>query len=434
MQQGLPIELEGAPLPFITRVSLRNFRSIEICDVSLRPLTLLAGRNGAGKSNFLDALRFLVESLQGSLQQAFNSRGGIGAVRRKSTGHPRNFAMRYEIALGERRSAVYRFTIAARRGGFFVAREEALVRDEHRTQLAHYRIARTGKGDDLETSFSPSFAHAPPPQVDRLYLPIASGFPALRELYDGLTAMGFYSLNPEEIRRLQTPERGDLLTRDGRNLPSVVARLQHEDPRLLGRVEEYLSKIVPGVTKVERITHGSYETLQFKQRVDRSKDPWTFEAVSMSDGTLRALGILVAVMQLMGRQQPVKVVGIEEPETALHPAAAGALIDAIREASVHTQVLLTSHSPELLDHLDIAQDALLIVEADGNRTEIAPADQASRNSLQQDLCTAGELLRANTLEPDPDDVDRQRHHRWVQSEIAGVTATEEDDDDSNGEA
>lgn len=429
MQEILPNT--GTPVPFVTRVTLRNYRSIEQCDVTLRPLTLLVGRNGAGKSNFLDALRFLTEALQHSLQQAFNSRGGIAAVRRKSTGHPRNFAMRFELALTNGQAAVYRFAVAARRlGGFVVRREEAVIKDSGGTVTDSYHIARTGKGDDLKTTFDASFTPAPATQSDRLYLPIASGFPGFRALYDGLTAMGFYSLNPEEIRRLQTPEHGELLVRDGRNLPSVIARLEQEEPAALRRIEAYLSVIVPGVRKVERITHGGYETLQFSQEVKGAAHPWTFEALSMSDGTLRALGILIAVAQLLGRKRPVRLVGIEEAETALHPAAAGALVDALREAAMHTQVLLTSHSPEILDRLIIDEDQLLVVRASGNRTVLARADQASLESLRQHLTTPGDLLRMDQLEPDAQDALRQEQLRWNQLDlpILGEPVDEDEDD------
>lgn len=425
-----PLFPTGSPVPFVTRVTLRNYRSIEQCDVTLRPLTVLVGRNGAGKSNFLDALRFLTEALQHSLQQAFNSRGGIAAVRRKSTGHPRNFAMRFELALPAGRTAVYRFAVAARRlGGFVVRREEAMVRETNGAQLAWYRIVRTGTGDTLKTDFDASMSPAPPAQDDRLYLPVAAGFPALRELFDGLVAMGFYNLNPEEMRKLQTPEHGELLVRDGRNLPSVIARLQHEEPAALKRIEDYLANIVPGVRKVERISHGGYETLQFSQEVKGASHPWTFEALSMSDGTLRALGILVAAAQLLGRKRPVRLVGIEEAETALHPAAAGALVDALREASAHTQVILTSHSPEILDRIRIDEDTLLVVQASGNRTVIAPVDPGSLQSLRQHLSTAGELLRMNQLEPDPADAQRQAEVRWNQLDLQSWESALEDDED-----
>ena len=434
-QEALPHT--GTPVPFVARVTLRNYRSIEQCDVRLRPLTLLVGRNGAGKSNFLDALRFVTDALQHSLQQAFNSRGGIAAVRRKSTGHPRNFAMRFELALAAGQTAVYRFAVAARRlGGFVVRREEAVIKELGGDVLASYHIVRTGKGEDLKTTFSATVSPAPAPQSDRLYLPIISGFPAFRELYDGLTAMGFYNLNPEKMRELQTPEHGELLVRDGRNLPSVIARLQQDEPAALERIEAYLAVIVPGVRKVERIAHGGYETLQFSQEVKGAAHPWTFEALSMSDGTLRALGILIAVAQLLGRKRPVRLVGIEEAETALHPAAAGALVDALREAAVHTQVIATSHSPEILDRLNIEADTLLVVRASGNRTVLAPVDRGSLESLRHHLSTAGDLLRMDQLEPDANDALRQEHLRWNQLDlpVLDVPGTDEDEDEDEDDA
>jgi predicted ATPase len=144
---------------------------------------------------------------------------------------------------------------------------------------------------------------------------------------------------------------------------------------------------------------GHHETLEFRQQVTGSEHPWRFYAGSMSDGTLRTLGILVAAMQLAGRQEPIRLVGIEEPETALHPAAAGALMGALREAAEHTQVIATTHSPDLLDRFDPDTDTLLAVVAAEGTTEIGPVDEASLQSLRDHLFTAGELLRMDQLQP-----------------------------------
>jgi predicted ATPase len=127
----------------------------------------------------------------------------------------------------------------------------------------------------------------------------------------------------------------------------------------------------------------------------------------MSDGTLRALGTLIAVNQLARRIGPVSLVGIEEPETALHPAAAGALMDALREAASHTQVLVTSHSPELLDQVNLETDTLLAVFSRDGNTGIAPIDLASRTVIRNHLYTPGELLRLDQLAPDKKDLKRQ---------------------------
>ncbi|MCU0913441.1 MAG: AAA family ATPase [Planctomycetes bacterium] len=61
---------------FLSRVLLKNYKSIANCSVKLGPLNFLVGPNGAGKSNFLDALRFMAESLNTSLDHALRERGG----------------------------------------------------------------------------------------------------------------------------------------------------------------------------------------------------------------------------------------------------------------------------------------------------------------------------------------------------------------------
>ena len=62
--------------PTLTRVSLRNYKSIPSCQINMAPLTILVGSNGAGKSNFLDALRFTSQALRFSLDHALRERGG----------------------------------------------------------------------------------------------------------------------------------------------------------------------------------------------------------------------------------------------------------------------------------------------------------------------------------------------------------------------
>jgi hypothetical protein len=99
-------------------------------------------------------------------------------------------------------------------------------------------------------------------------------------------------------------------------------------------------------------------------------------------------------------------VGIEEPEVALHPAAAGVLLDALMDASRHTQVLVTSHSPELLDDYRISADSILAVVAKRGITSIASLDEVGRSVLRDRLYTPGELLKLNQLKPDPAELDR----------------------------
>jgi predicted ATPase len=101
------------------------------------------------------------------------------------------------------------------------------------------------------------------------------------------------------------------------------------------------------------------------------------------------------------------LIGIEEPETALHPAASSALREVLVQAARHTQVLVTSHSPDLLDDNSINADTILAVVSEGGETKIAPLDAASRQMLREHLFSAGELLRMNQLAPDRSIIEQQ---------------------------
>jgi predicted ATPase len=378
---------------FLTRVVLRNYKSIASCDVRLAPLTYLVGPNGSGKSNFIDALHLVRDALSGSLDNALNERGGLSQVRRRSSGHPTHFGIRLEFQLRDARTGYYAFNVGALSGGGYEVQNEECV------------IEKIGKGPffqlergQLKASSESTF---PAVTADRLALVSASGFAVFRPVFDALTAMGFYNLNPKLIRELQKPQDGRLLKPSGENIASVIGHLERTAPDSVRVIQEYLQTVVPMVHGIERTTLGPMESLSFRQDMAGAKSPWKFLAQNMSDGTLRALGVLTALFQ-GNRDYAPTLIGIEEPETALHPAAAGALREALQTAAEQTQIVVTSHSPDLLDDMSLSPDSLLAVVGTAGETRIAALDQASRNALREQLFSPGELLRLNQLAPDAD--------------------------------
>lgn len=103
--------------PFITSVALTNFRGIANCSVRLGSLNILVGRNGTGKSSFLDALAFLRDSIRESLDHSVRNRGGITEVRRRSGGHPTHFSIEVWFRLPSGANGKYGFRIGAVQGG-----------------------------------------------------------------------------------------------------------------------------------------------------------------------------------------------------------------------------------------------------------------------------------------------------------------------------
>jgi predicted ATPase len=382
----------------LTRVRLRHYRSIASADVSLGDLLLLVGPNGSGKSNFLDALRLTSESLQTSLDQALRSRGGVAEVRRRSTGHPTHFVIDLEFR-GEDLQGKYGFEVGAvRGGGFRIAREYCDVSFASPAGGEHAGFSVV----DGQLRFATEVV-MPLVSEQRLYLVAAAGLGPFRPVFDGLAGISVFNLNPDVMRQPQTPDAGELLLRDGANVASVLDRLERSSRGSAdkARIEEYLQQIVPGMHGVRRSDLGNWETLQFIQDVPGARSPWRFQAQSVSDGTLRALGVLVALFA--GTGGTLSTVGIEEPESALHPAAAGVLLDALRDASERRQVIVTSHSPDLLDRHDFKLSELRAVRSINGETVIGELDQAGALALHEDLYTPGELLRTDQLLPATED-------------------------------
>ena len=209
---------------FLTRIVLRNYKSIGNCDVRLGSLTFLVGANGSGKSNFLDALHFVQDALTGSLDNALNERGGLPEVRRRSSGHPNHFGVRLEFVLPSGQGGYYSFNIGALQGrGYEVQTEKCLVGTLGKGPYFH--VERGVLKDSSEPTF-------PAVTSDRLALVSVSGMAVFRPVFDALSAMGFYNLNPKLMREPQKPQDGRLLKPVGENIVSVLGHLERVAPEI----------------------------------------------------------------------------------------------------------------------------------------------------------------------------------------------------------
>ncbi len=378
--------------PRLLQVQIRNYKNIAAVVLDLQPLTVLVGPNGAGKSNFVDALAFVADSLDVSIQLAFANRGGITAVRRKSGGHPTHIGLRLSMRLADGGWAYYAFDIAARpREAFSVSRERCIV---HGRKATHEFEVQNG-----------NFVRGVPgvrPRIvpDRLALTMLSATEEFRPVFDFLTSIRPYSLRPERLRGLQDPDPGEgsVLLPDGRNASAVLRRImqQHDlNGHTFERICRLLGQVVPGTTDVQPKLLGQKETLEFRQDVGQ-KHPWRFDALNMSDGTLRALGILLAVYQ----PQPASLIAIEEPESTIHPAATEILMDILMDGAERSQVLLTTHSPDVLDNKRLSDEQVVAVESVRGEAFITPLTKTTREMIRERLYTPGELLRQGEIQVD----------------------------------
>lgn len=377
----------------IRRLILKRFRSIPTERLDFDNPTFLVGRNGSGKSNLVDAFAFLAEAMASPLQAVFDKRGGIASVRNRTSGtsYPPNlgFGVEFGAVNGDLKGGRYAFEIKALPNyGFEVTREQCWVQTTGKGRFWFDR--RKTAFDTNATGLRPAFDTA------SLGLPVVGGDARFAPVLRCLGGMRVYAIEPAKLREMQDPDSGTSLRSDGSNATSVLQEIERHAKEEAGRIGKILASIVPNTTRVRTIKHGKKLSLGFTQEWGKNKR-LNFEAFNMSDGTLRALGLLTAVYQ---RPAPSLIV-IEEPEASIHPGALEAILDVIRHASRKMQVVVTTHSPEVLDAKWIRENNIRIVSWQDGATRVTAVSDSSRAALQQHLMGAGELMRSNALEPAP---------------------------------
>ena len=377
----------------LTKVSLRNYKSIASCDLEVGSLAILVGPNGAGKSNFLDALRFVSDGLARSLEAAVHERGGFGEIRHRGAQLARRCSvlLEFDVKAGP---GWYALQLERRGNGYVVAKE--LCKISKNSSATGFAVA------EGEVEVGPR----PRPAADpmELYLPRMGRVEPFDQVYRLLSGMSFFNPNVERIREYQPLDDGRRLKRDGSNLASVLRRLQASAPDWKDAVDEYLHALAPQIVSVDTPKFGSKITLQFKQKVrDDRRDAKprlrTFSAENMSEGTLRGLGVFVALLHGAAGESTASLIGIEEPESGLHVGALGALTDALVEAGESIQTLVATHSVELLDNEDLPYECVFPVELSGGESRIGPLDESSVAAIDRGDFTIGELLRMGQASP-----------------------------------
>lgn len=379
--------------PPITKLIIKRFRSFPRATLTFDNPLFVVGRNGSGKSNLSDVFSFVSEAMSSPLQAVFDRRGGIGSVRNRSSGQqsfPPNLGLAFEFGSSNGiEGGRFAFEVKALPNyAYCIVREQCLVRKK---DGARWWFDRTDKWKSNVEGLTPAL------EPSALALPLVGGDERFAPVFKVLGAMRVYSIEPSKLREMQDPDSGIALKPDGSNAASVLQELLRGKDTVAAKAEinRILESIVPATKAVSPKKHGNKLSMSFSQEWGANKK-LTFDAFNMSDGTLRSLGLIMAVFQ---KPSP-SVLVIEEPEATIHPGALGAVLDLIRKATKTMQVIVTTHSPDLLNAKWITDANLRIVSWQEGASYLLPPSEATREAMRQHLMGAGELLRSNALHAD----------------------------------
>jgi len=402
-------DYQGGP-SMLKRVKIQGYKSLVDVEVTLQPLTVLLGPNASGKSNFLDALQLLSgiatsenlkdafsppyrgtplesfffgpDGIKGLLSQekaSFSievdvelSQSVVDTVNRqfqvaesiKTTGEENDIDSDLKVRLDSEKYLNYliEIEIFPRTGILQVANEKLTVSKVGGQPI--YGLASSEPRDSSLLSKSPLFAR----------------FPQLAAMREELANWFFFYLEPRERMRIPTSVKEVRhIGLMGEELAAFLNTLHTLNEPQFRAVEKALHMIIPSITGID-VSVNNYGEVELRLMQGQTPIP----ARVLSEGTLRILGLLA----LGGAKEPSSLLGFEEPENGVHPDRLDLITLLLKTlASNDTQVIVTTHSPTLLDLLP--RESLYVCRQINGKTIINPFFEWK---------VKGKLNRNNTLD------------------------------------
>jgi len=390
----------------ITNLTVSNFKSFKHLDLNLGRFNVVIGANASGKSNFVEIFRFLRTLEQNNLEDAISLHGGTESILNKKLGFTEPLRMRatsdrempWIISLAGLRvhETTYDFSVVAR-----TPPDGVLIKDDHFVQKLRSEMDATNteiQFDILIAEGKPNVRVSPKDIADCIPAGgIVSDYASLREAYKYVQIMsktielqtvkgllihgnslvtgpfvslfrggGVHDIDPHAAKRPHEKAGRLSLDGNGENL-SLVLKNMLADPEKSRKFHNLLRYMLPFAVEVG-VEEYLGLSLLLKLREEYYEE--SLLANLLSDGTVDAVALITALFF-----EDKDVIIIEEPERNIHPHLISGLMRLMEDASRNKQVIVTTHSPEVVKHAGVENLLLLSRDEEGFSTVSRPAEK-----------------------------------------------------------
>lgn len=348
----------------LTHIEIGGFRRLHELSLPMRPLMVLIGANGVGKTSLLDALSLLASSAAGRLGHELTELGGLSSL--LTRGQADGISLRVDLEVPAHEPLEYQLRLAARGPGYGIAAESLSQQREGFEEPFRHIDSREGDIRYFETEqrriVQPDWDHDP---LETSLSQVPKMFRQPEELRRILGSLSrYHALDvgprapvklPQQLRPAERPGA------DGGELVSLLYNLRESDSTRFEAIVDTLRAAFPGFEQLSfpPVAAGML-AMTWKDR-SFAKPLYTNE---LSEGTLRFLW-LVALLHAPGLSTLTLV---DEPEVSLHPELLGLLADLLREASQHSQLIVATHSDRLIRFLEPEEVVVMDIDDEGHAT------------------------------------------------------------------
>jgi predicted ATPase len=376
----------------IEHIEIENFKSIGKVSVDLSPVTVLIGRSGVGKSNFLRAIRFLRNYLLNP-EQAVQQEGGWQQI--WPSGVPRALALKVRFRLpGFEEPFTYSVTWGFIQGGHPLQQPPIV-------EVEHLDVGGRAMLDRAREKITSVVDSGTPSRASDLRRLCVGNFPTISEAVLTFAAwtngVGWHDFPARVLTSASQPNReaqANGLDDNAQNYLFILRDLtqdlrnQHARKQILARLKQINSTLLTvelnDLRNPQHVVVG-HQLGSHKVALDLSQE---------SDGLRRYYAHLLALYQT----PPKQVLMFEEPENGIYPGALKNLAEEFIAAPPEQrgQVLLSTQSPDLLDGFGPEQIRVVDLDPDNQQTRIGPLDSDQADALRESLLEPGELLTVDT--------------------------------------
>lgn len=360
----------------ISKIELFNWKNFHRCEVGVQERCFVVGANAAGKSNFIDALRFLrdVAKQGGGLQTAVRVRGGITKIRCLAAREQSNVKLAIELSESDSRELCWHYELNFKHTGGGIRENQVKIVSEKvfSGREQRYVLDRSAEtlGEDEET-------------LKYTYLEQPNANKDFRVIQQFLQNVEYLNVVPQMVRESASSSySGDKEDYYGRNFLKRLALLNDNTRRSYFRkINEFLKLAVPQLEELSfvkdeiGVPHLEARYVHWRTRGSKQQE------MQFSDGTLRLIGFLFALIDSNG------VLLLEEPEINLHPGIVAQFPEFIakiqRVKKGGRQVFITTHSYDILSNEGIAPEEVLLLtnSPEGTEVEVLSNVEKAKNIL-----------------------------------------------------
>ena len=347
----------------LERLKVHGFRTLVDTEIEFDPLTIMIGRNGAGKTTILDSLQLLGNFARGGVDRAFGPPPwSLGWQRTKGTGWVPTVRFEVQVTTG----SSYGYVL-----GLSEKDREPLVIEERLMHLAD---------NSTVASLGP---HNRPLSGTILNPGRDAGKSEIEQVSQVLKSAISYELNPDNIERPNGPEH-NYISREGYGVAGVLANMKDTDPTLFCQLESRFRTLRPETESIDVWMTGGKVVWGVR---DKGQE-YPFEAVHLSWGDR----LLVGLLCVLYTTRPGATIAIEEIDRGFNHSRYAEVIEVLTEAAYdgldgrdRIQIVATTHSPSFLNKLDDRLgEVRLVTRVPGGYTVVKPLLEVAKEKLGTD--------------------------------------------------